>query len=359
MLDLHVFRNLSEVWAMTSNLMTRYHESRSYDALHDMAHMEVSDGRNKAGEILQTCGLKWGVLTFPLSSVYPHRMKSFKTDDLPDELLERNFDVTVLVQTYNHELYIERCLRSILSQDFDQSLGLVVIDDSSTDSTLNVIERVISEVGEHSKFDIFVISHLTNQFQRGRTYIRGVLNSLVSKFFAFCDGDDAWRDSRKLQKQYAFLMSKAGESFSACGHDSTVVDDQGLIVEENKLPLKSRRDYDAIALKQCDCFILSNTLFFRGEVKFPVHLGNVPNGDNVLWSTFGFYGAFKFMGEVENSIYTRHSESFWSSNDANEKRMMKAETFLRLARFYYQSKELELATSFLGKCYTVIEEFKN
>lgn len=298
------------------------------------------------------------MLTFTIESSYPCTMKYFKTDDLPDELIARHFDVMVVVQTYNHEAHIARCLHSILSQDFDRSFGLLIIEDSSTDSTLGVIKQVLSEVDEHSNCDVFVVSHVTNQFQRGRTYIREVFNSLNSKFIAFCDGDDAWQDSRKLQKQYEFMTSKTGASFAVCGHDATVVSDQGITIRENKLPPNARRDYDAMALKQCDCFLLSNTLFFRGEVKFPTHLGNVPNGDNVLWSTFGFYGAFKFMSEIKNSTYTVHADSFWSSKDNAEQIMMTAETCLRLARFYYQSNEAQLADHFLGKCYMNISRFK-
>ena len=298
------------------------------------------------------------MITLTIESSYPYPMKYFKTDDLPDELLARQFDVIVVVQTYNHEQHIERCLRSILSQEFDQPLALLILDDLSTDKTLDVIAQVISEIDAHSHFEIFVVSHETNQFQRGRTFIREVFNSISSKFIAYCDGDDAWQDPRKLQKQYRFMSSKTGASFSVCGHDSTIVDDQGLTIQDYKLPPKARRDYDADALKKCNCFLLSNTLFFRGEINFPVQLGNVPNGDNVWWSTFGFYGAFKFLGEVENSIYTRHSRSFYSSKDRNEKIMMQAETFMRLARYYYQKKEFQLAEHFLAQCDARVSMFK-
>lgn len=47
----------------------------------------------------------------------------------------------IVVPVYNAEKYIEECLVSILSQDYD-NYELVVVDDSSTDKTHKIIERV-------------------------------------------------------------------------------------------------------------------------------------------------------------------------------------------------------------------------
>jgi len=47
----------------------------------------------------------------------------------------------VVVPTYNAELYIEKCLESILNQDYD-NYEVIVIDDCSTDNTQSIINRV-------------------------------------------------------------------------------------------------------------------------------------------------------------------------------------------------------------------------
>lgn len=52
--------------------------------------------------------------------------------------------VNVIVTCYNHEKYIEQCLRSIFSQTYS-NLTVLVIDDGSTDNSVNVIERVLKD----------------------------------------------------------------------------------------------------------------------------------------------------------------------------------------------------------------------
>lgn len=48
--------------------------------------------------------------------------------------------VSILVPAYNHGRYIKDCLESIISQDYP-SIELLIVDDGSTDNTLQVIEE--------------------------------------------------------------------------------------------------------------------------------------------------------------------------------------------------------------------------
>ena len=49
--------------------------------------------------------------------------------------------VSVIVVTYNRELFIKECLNSILSQDFEGELEAIVIDNCSSDSTAEVLKN--------------------------------------------------------------------------------------------------------------------------------------------------------------------------------------------------------------------------
>lgn len=50
--------------------------------------------------------------------------------------------VSVIVVTYNRELFIKECLGSILSQDFEGELEAIVIDNCSSDSTAGVLKNM-------------------------------------------------------------------------------------------------------------------------------------------------------------------------------------------------------------------------
>ena len=50
--------------------------------------------------------------------------------------------VSVIVTSYNYGSYIERCLRSLLEQNFNKGqYEVIVVDDTSTDSTIQIIEK--------------------------------------------------------------------------------------------------------------------------------------------------------------------------------------------------------------------------
>lgn len=49
--------------------------------------------------------------------------------------------ISVLIPVYNHECYVEECIRSIWNQNCDQ-VEIIAIDDGSTDNSYSVLERL-------------------------------------------------------------------------------------------------------------------------------------------------------------------------------------------------------------------------
>ena len=64
---------------------------------------------------------------------------------------------TVLVLAFNEERFIERCLRSLMFQKTQYEFEILVVNDASTDATLNIIERLSATVN-----NIRVINMQTN-----------------------------------------------------------------------------------------------------------------------------------------------------------------------------------------------------
>ncbi len=96
---------------------------------------------------------------------------------------ERN-TVSVVVPSYNHAAFVEKCLRSIFKQTL-QPTELLVIDDGSGDESCAIIERTLKDSPVRCEF--IARSH------RGLTK---TLNEALEKtrggFFAYLGSDDLW-----------------------------------------------------------------------------------------------------------------------------------------------------------------------
>ncbi len=59
--------------------------------------------------------------------------------------------VSVIIPAYNGESTLEMCITSVLEQDYEDPLEIIVVDDGSKDSTPNTAERLCSKVIKHSR----------------------------------------------------------------------------------------------------------------------------------------------------------------------------------------------------------------
>ena len=57
---------------------------------------------------------------------------------------EFNLKYSVIIPVYNVEKYIDRCLKSVISQNYDD-LEIIVIDNGSTDRSGHICETYASQ----------------------------------------------------------------------------------------------------------------------------------------------------------------------------------------------------------------------
>lgn len=109
--------------------------------------------------------------------------------------------VSVVIHTYNHENYISKCIEGVISQDYFSKIKIIVIDDASTDSTLNICRKFQKIYPKN----IEIIALETNEHSQGFFTGLSTYQRLESKYIAWCDGDDYWTDISKIRKQVSFL----------------------------------------------------------------------------------------------------------------------------------------------------------
>ena len=101
--------------------------------------------------------------------------------------------ISIVVTCYNHENYIEQCLRSIFNQTY-RNIELIVLDDGSTDSSNQIIREVLKD----SPFVTIFESHKNIGVVRTRN--KG-LNLLNGDYFLFVDSDD-FLDDRYVEELF-------------------------------------------------------------------------------------------------------------------------------------------------------------
>lgn len=91
--------------------------------------------------------------------------------------------LSIVVPMYNSEHYIENCIESLLAQDISENeYEILIINDGSTDSSLNIVERYIK-----NNTNIRVITVENGGLSRARNL--GIDNALGEYIF-FVDSDD-------------------------------------------------------------------------------------------------------------------------------------------------------------------------
>jgi hypothetical protein len=133
--------------------------------------------------------------------------------ELPTELLQPEFWVSVLVSSYNtRSSYVKECLDSIKSQIGNFGIELVWINDGSTELNTKILEGMLNRFEETSRFCKVVYHKQENQ---------GVCISLKNgvdlctyEYIIRMDSDDMMLDDR-IKKQIDFM--KANPDAVCCG----------------------------------------------------------------------------------------------------------------------------------------------
>lgn len=112
--------------------------------------------------------------------------------------------ITVLLATYNGEKFLSEQLDSLLGQKF-QDFKILIRDDGSTDSTVDIIEEYAKKYPEK----ITVIKG-TATGSACRNFFR-LIEAASDDYVVFCDQDDVWLPE-KIEKTYLKMKELEAEN---------------------------------------------------------------------------------------------------------------------------------------------------
>jgi len=119
--------------------------------------------------------------------------------------------VSVVIPTYNHALFLERALRSVIDQTYS-NWEAIVIDNHSNDNTDEVVASFIDK-----RIKLLKI-HNHGSIAKSRNL---GINTAKGKWIAFLDSDDLWYKEKLALSIAAILKNPA---LDACSTNELLVD---------------------------------------------------------------------------------------------------------------------------------------
>lgn len=213
---------------------------------------------------------------------------------------------TVIIPTYNVEEYIERTIKSVLSQTY-KNIEIILINDGSTDGTIDVLKSF-----EKKDDRIIVIDKVNGGVSSARNV--GIDKS-SGDYLYFLDGDDVI-ESTLFQKIFDVLNSKMEIDFISFGYkiieDSKVKSifshkeiDEEIFTKDQLLLLFLKRK-----LRQSMCsFVVKKSIVTRNYIRFDE---NTTNGEDqefqmkcMYHSKYSYYSAdvmFTYLQRSNSAI---------------------------------------------------------
>ena len=211
--------------------------------------------------------------------------------------------VSCCLISYNHVEYIDKAIESIIMQQTDFEIEIIIADDCSKDGTQEKIKRFAEKHPEK----IRTILREKN-IGAAQNFI-ALLQAATGKYIAYLEGDDYWTSDLKLQKQVDFL--EANEDYAISSHNTTVFNKNNKTYLYSDIVSKKNALQNTFELVDYlnDHFIHSSSLVFRRSMlkPFPAWYANAFAGDGFLILLLSLEGKIHYLNEPL-SVY-RHNET--------------------------------------------------
>jgi glycosyltransferase involved in cell wall biosynthesis len=212
--------------------------------------------------------------------------------------------VSVIVPTYNHAAFLARALESVLNQEAEFPIEILVGNDASTDDTGMILDALVrkhpSQIrAYHARSNQGVHANFSNLYAAAR-----------GRYVAWIEGDDYWTDSAKLRLQVEFLEAHPEVVLSF--HPVAILDDSGSVLCD----ATNQTDPELSGLERITRFnyVYTASVLFRNKVltTLPSWMSSLPLGDWPLFILLAEHGKLALMHRTM-AVYWKHAGGVWSS----------------------------------------------
>lgn len=171
--------------------------------------------------------------------------------------------VSVLCLAYRHEAFLAQAIESVLMQQTDFGVELVIGEDASPDGT----QAIALDYARRYPGRVRVLAHPRNLGLTGN--LLATLAACTGEFIALLGGDDYWTDPSKLQRQVRALWQRP--QCGLCFHDAEIFQDDGsqpVTTFRQKFPavlgeVEEEKEFTHADLARLNWFIPAASLLLR------------------------------------------------------------------------------------------------
>lgn len=230
--------------------------------------------------------------------------------------------VSIVMIAYNMEKYIDIAIKGVIRQKAAFPFELIVMDDCSTDSTPDIIEKWCMRYPN-------VIRNVRNPHNLGlqANYLEGFLRCR-GRYMAICDADDYWFSRKKLSRQVDYM-----EHHPECAITFHRMVNYYEATGEKSLSNGGQpADSDICDLSRSN-FITNSSAMYRRDAmdlrSLPGWIKNDRSPDYAMHMLYARTGGIHFFRQPMG-VYRKAAGSSWSMTNQFEKLRMSLSVRIRL-----------------------------
>jgi glycosyltransferase involved in cell wall biosynthesis len=221
--------------------------------------------------------------------------------------------ISIITPIYNGALLIERCLDSVFTQYGNFNLDVIVIDDGSTDNSLEIVQQYPKPIT------------ILQQHNQGPAAARNVgIGAATGKYLAFLDADDYWEPGF-LEQTVAFLETHKEAVAVSVGQVHKILGKSERVMPQ-LLSTANTISEEGMVLKDFYAFWASHNHVCTGSVLMRTDIVKQTGGqrpelriteDFEFWTYLATFGKWGFIPKVlfvsDGGAVTK-AQGWWTKN---------------------------------------------